>query len=219
MELASRADWRLLLQLEEPAAGVLSGGWFLRYCVQSFEHPEAIHALAEVWHDGDAAATERVELALTSLGQAAALYPPLGRGVGAHATTGCALSTGEAHEFLTVYAPLLTAAGFGVVTPAWWQGAANRPRIELIARAAGSEDPGKGGACSLASLVSVDWQIALGGEAVSMEELEQFAQGGEKLVRFRDRWIEFDHRQVDEALRLWRRRKAEARSAGDMVRT
>ena len=104
-----------------------------------------------------------------------------------------------------------------MVAPVWWQGAGNRPRIELIAQAACGE-PAEPRLCSLASLVSVDWQIALGGEAVSLEELEKLGASGEKLVRFRDRWIEFDGRQVDEALRLWRRRKTETRSAGDIVR-
>jgi hypothetical protein len=216
VDLAARADWRLMLRLEEPATDAPSR-WFLRYLVQPFEHPEAVHPLASGWRGGDAAAAERGELALTSLGQAAALYPLLGRGDGTHATAGCHLTTGEAYEFLTVYAPLLEAAGFGVGTPAWWQGAGNRPRIELIAQAACGE-PSEPRLCSLASLVAVDWQIALGGEAVSIGEIEKLGQSGEKLVRFRDRWIEFDSRQVDEALRLWRRRKSEARSAGDIVR-
>ena len=216
VELASRADWRLLLRLEEPASDQPTR-WFLRYLVQPFERPEDVQPMASVWRGGDAASAERGELALTSLGQAAMLYPLLGRGDGAQATTGCHLTTGEAHEFLTVYSPLLAAAGFGVVTPAWWQGAGNRPRIELIARTACGETTGAH-PCSLASLVSVDWQIALGGEAVSIEELQKLGASGEKLVRFRDRWIEFDSRQVDEALRLWRRRKSEARSAGDIVR-
>ena len=214
--LASRATWRLLLRLEEPGKDD-PARWFLRYLVQPFEHPEAVQPLASVWRGGDAAAAERGELALTSLGQAATLCPLISRGAAAHATTGCHLTTGEAHEFLTLHAPLLEAAGFGVVTPAWWRSEGRRPRIELIARAASGE-ASEAHPCSLASLVSVDWQIALGGEAVTIEELEKLGQGGEKLVRFHDRWIEFDGRQMDEALRLWRRRKAEARSAGDIVR-
>jgi hypothetical protein len=216
VDLASRADWRLMLRLEEPGKeGPAS--WFLRYLVQPLEHPEAVQPLASAWCGSDAAAADRGELALTSLGQAATLCPLLGRANGAQATAGCHLTTGEAYEFLTVYAPLIEASGFGVVAPAWWQGTGNRPRIELIARAA-CDTLADARPCSLASLVAVDWQIALGGEAATIEELEQLAQSGEKLVRFRDRWIEFDSRQVDEALRLWRRRKAEARSAGDIVR-
>ena len=214
VDLASRADWRLLLRLEEPVRDA-PARWFLRFLVQPFEHPEAVQPLASVWHGKHAA--ERGELALTSLGQAAMLYPLLGHGDDTQATTGFHLTTGEAYEFLTVYAPLLEAAGFGVGAPAWWQGDRNRPRIELIAQAACAE-PAEPRLCSLASLVSVNWQIALGGEAVTIEELEQLGRSGEKLVRFRDRWIEFDSRQVDEALRLWRRRKSEARSAGDIVR-
>ncbi len=217
VDLASRADWRLLLRLEEPAKDAAPSHWFLRYLMQPLSHPDAVQPLAAVWHGSGAVAAERGELALTSLGQASTLCPLLTRGEGAQATTGCLLTTGEAHEFLTVYAPLLTAAGFGVDTPTWWQGANNRPRMELIARAVSGE-ASDARPCSLASLVSVDWQMALGGEAATIEEIEKLAQSGEKLVQFRDRWIEFDTRQVDEALRLWRRRKAEARSAGDIVR-
>ena len=216
VDLASRSAGRLLLRLEEPTQDDPTS-WFLRYLVQSFEQPHVVQPLAAVWQADASVAAERVEFALTSLGQAALLYPLLGRSKGAQATTGCGMTTGEAHQFLTVFAPLLAAAGFGVETPAWWQGASNRPRIELIARAT-SSDTASAGSCSLASLVAVDWQIALGGEAVTLAELEELSRSGEKLVAFHGRWIEFDGKQVDEALRLWRRRKSEARSAGDMVR-
>jgi len=207
VDLASHADTRLLLRLEEPTSHA-PGRWFLSCLVQPFAHPEQARPLA----------AEGGEFALTSLGQAAALYPPLGRGDGTHdTTTGCALTTGEAHEFLTTYAPLLEAAGFGVATPAWWRGDGRRPRLELLAQArdGAPADPRR---CTLASLVSVNWQVALAGEPVSIEELEALRRSGEKLMHFHGRWIEFDGRQTDEALRLLRRQKDETRSAGDLVR-
>ena len=217
VDLASRANWRLLLRLEEPAQGELPARWFLRYLVQPLDRPHAVRPLASVWQGGDAAAAERGELALTALGQAASLCPMLARSESATATTGCHLTTGEAHEFLTVYAPLLEAAGLGVNVPAWWQGAENRPRLELLAKAA-SDASMANQLCSLTALVSVDWQVVLGGEPVTLAEIAALGASGEKLVHFRERWIEFDKRQADEALRLWQRHKREARAAGDLVR-
>ncbi len=217
VDLASRANWRLLLRLEEPAEGESPARWFLRYLVQPLDRPHAVRPLASAWHGGDADAAERGELALTALGQAALLCPLLARSEGATATTGCHLTTGEAYEFLTVHAPLLEAAGMGVHAPSWWQGTDNRPRLELLARA-GSDAAPAGLTCSLTTLLSVDWQVVLGGEAVTLEELAALGTSGDKLVRFRGRWIEFDKRQADEALRLWQRHKREARAAGDLVR-
>jgi hypothetical protein len=212
VDLASRADWRLALRLEEPPAG--GDRWRLRCLAQPFDRPEGAEPLDTVWRDRTPAGAGRRELALIALGQAAALCPFIGRSLEADAA-GEALATGEAHEFLTRHAPLLTAAGFGVLAPAWWQAAASRPRIELVAQAASPADPRS---CSLASLVDVNWQVALGGEAVTIEELEKLAGSGGRLVRFRDRWIELEPRQAEEALRLWRRGRAEERSAGDIVR-
>lgn len=217
IDLASRASWRLQFQLEEPAASDSAGAtWFLRYLAQPFDRPEAALPLSSP----ELATEDGVELALCSLGQAAALCPLIGRGVEPRALSGCCLTTAEAHEFLTRFAPLLAAAGFGVVVPAWWRSENRRPRIELIARAAPgtASAPGALPACALAALVSVDWQVALGGEAVTVSELEELAQSGANLVRFRDRWMEVDGREAEEALRLWRRHRSEERSAGDIVR-
>jgi hypothetical protein len=208
VDLGSRSPWRLVLRLEEPAE-TDPGAWFVRYLAQPFDRPEALQTLSAL--AGGAAS----ELALTSLGQAASLCPLLAQN-GA-ATAGCRLTTGEAHVFLTLHAPLLEAAGFGVLAPPGLRGGASRPRLELLAQASSGEAPA-GGVCSLAALVSVDWQLALGGEPVTIAELEQLTSGGGELVRFRGRWIELDGRQVGEILRLWRRRTAEARSAGDLVR-
>jgi superfamily II DNA or RNA helicase len=213
VDLASRALWRLALRLEEPVAAG-NGRWLLRYLVQPFANPEAVKPLSSVWQHGAVASAACGEPALMALGQAAALCPLIGRGLTAQQTEGCELTTGEAYEFLTRHMPLLEAAGFGVLTPAWWQAADRRPHIELIARVASDNKH----ECSLSSLVSVNWEIALGGEPVTVEELENLAKSGEKLVNFRGRWIEVDGKQVTEAVRLWRKQRAEERAAGDIVR-
>jgi len=214
IDLAARASWRLMLRLEEPAG--TGHTWFLRYFAQPFAQPEEARPLNTLWHGRAAEASDR-ELALRSLAQTATLCAPASRGLAAGQMDGCALSTGEAHTFLTQQAPRLEAAGFGVAVPTWWTGAETRPRVELLACATAT-DTTEPRLCSLASLTTVDWSIALGGEPVTFEELEQLAQTGERLVRFRNRWIELDGRQADEAMRLWHRRRAEARSAGDIVR-
>ena len=68
---------------------------------------------------------------LLSLGQAAALFPPLEPSLRAPAPEGLDLDTRGAHGFLTQGAPALEQAGFGVLLPSWWTRGGPRTRLTV----------------------------------------------------------------------------------------
>jgi len=212
VDLESRSPLHLCFELEDPPGE--SAPWRLRYRVeglgQTDEDPRT--DWEQAWHDNRVDAAGRESL-LMALGQAALIAPIVDAGDGG--VTGATLTTDQAHRFMRSDAPLLQAAGFGVRLPPWWQGAASH--IQVLARVTAEGSP-VAGSFTLASLVDVDWQIAIGGEPVTAVELARLAEAGHALVRFRDRWVEVNHGQVNEALKLWRRQMREARAANDIIR-
>ena len=216
VDLESRSPLHLCFELQEPERE--NALWSLRYRVEGLPQSDPAGEGEErvdweqAWHDNRLDAAGREGL-LTALGQAALITPSVATG---HAgETGTTLTTDHAHHFMRNDAPMLQAAGFSVRLPAWWQGGASH--IQVVARVAAEGAP-VAGSFTLASLVDVDWQIAIGGEPVTAEDLARLAEAGDALVRFHNRWIEINRGQVNEALRLWQKQVREARAANDIIR-
>lgn len=154
---------------------------------------------------------------LLSLGQAVMLFPPLGEAEEGPEGLGCRLTPAEAHAFLTVSSPLLVAAGFDVRLPAWWPlGATHALSLEadVSPRADSSGQPE-----SLSEeRVDIRWTVKLNGEPITAEELESLLQPQSPLVFFRGRWIQVDVRQIQNALRVEKRKTDTAHSALEVVR-
>jgi len=95
-----------------------------------------------------------------------------------------ALDATGAHEFLTEKAAALEQAGFGVMLPAWWT--RKGTKLRLTARANVQSPKMQGGSgMSLDNIVQFDWQVALGDEKLTFEELQTPAKLKEPLVNVR----------------------------------
>ncbi len=155
---------------------------------------------------------------LITLGQAALLFPPLGRAARQDGYFGCALSPAEAHAFLATHADLLEAAGYAVERPSWW-GAAPPGAVTLEAdirplpSASADADPG-----GLADKVELGWRVLFNGEPVEAHEIEELLAAESPLVFFRGRWMLIDNRRLQEALRLIRRRQVETATGLQVLR-
>jgi hypothetical protein len=212
VDLESRSPLHLCFELEDPKEE--SAPWMLRYRVEGLGPTEEDGRVdwEQAWHDSRVDVAGREGL-LTALGQAALIAPIVA--TGGAGVKGALLTTDQAHRFMRNDAPLLQAAGFDVRLPSWWQGDASH--IQVIARVTAEGTP-VAGSFTLASLVDVDWQIAIGGEPVTAVELARLAETGHALVRFRDRWVEINHGQINEALKLWKKQMREVRAANDIIR-
>ena len=137
------------------------------------------------------AAAPTTRLGYVALGQAAAVFPPLGR---LHGTT-AELDLFAAESFLRSGAQALAAAGYSVKMPEGVMGEHVSAEAELTPVAEQApEDAARASAVTKLT-------IRVAGEAVTENEIRFLLDQGSSLVFFRDRWIEVDRNILREALR------------------
>jgi hypothetical protein len=146
---AVRACFRLV---EPPAAAeatagetVPDGAWRVDFALQSTEEPSLVVDAAQVWRAKGAlrALARHVanaqETLLGELGRAVRLYPGIEDALHTAKPSSLTLDVEGAHLFLSEAAPVLLAAGFGVLLPGWWTNpidAARREALRIDPRAA-----------------------------------------------------------------------------------
>jgi hypothetical protein len=153
------------------------------------------------------------ESALLALGQAAMLFPPLGKAEWSEGLHVSALSTVEAYLFLTSAHALLCSAGYDVVLPPTWKPGADSGFALSVDVAPHRGE--KGGANALrveetlasngyapAARVDIRHTVTFNGEPVSQEELAHLLEAEAPLVCFRGSWMVVDTKQIQQAMRL-----------------
>ena len=101
--------------------------------------------------------------------------------------------------------PALEAAGLTVRLPNWWR---KRPRPQ-VSVTIGGKTPSMVGADAL---LDFDVRVALGGEALSREELVTLLDGDGDLVLLKGQWVEVDRDRLRQAIEHW---EAVREHAGD----
>jgi SNF2 family DNA or RNA helicase len=211
---------RLCFRLEEPEGD--GGQWFVRYLLQAADDPSLLVPAEEVWRAGSRLprpfsglpASPR-ELLLAELARAAGVCPEVEESLRKTGPVGFPLDTAGAFAFLTRTAWLLDQAGFGVLLPAWWTGRNTVRRLTARARVQG---PGRAPAgMGLDAVVDVDWEVALGEEVLTEQELEALARLKSPLVKVRGQWVQLGSEDVQAALRLLRGREAGRLRLRDVV--
>ncbi len=231
--IAAESPLRLCFRLEEPEDGELTEDeaaettWYVRYLLQPTHDPSLLVPARDVWEGtGEAAALLQnhgfnpAEYLLQALGEAAALSPGIEQSLEEASPEGYPLDAPGAYAFLTETAPALEEAGFGVMLPSWWAGGATRARIAAKARAAPAERAGMdaGGQLSLSDLVDVRWEVAVGDERLTREELEALARAKAPLVKMRGQWVQVSREEIQAARALWDQDRGETLTADQIVR-
>ncbi len=219
ISITAATPFRLCFRLEEPKEEVPSAPgqeqWFVRYLLQAAADPSLLIPVQEAWNPPKPTATllrpgefHAKEYLLVSLGQSARLCPDLAASLQTALPDGHRLDTPGAFDFLTEKALMLEQAGFGVMLPAWWSG--RGAKMSLSARAQVKSPKMTGGSgINLDQIVRFDWQLALGGEELSLAELQELAQRKSPLVKVRGQWVQLNAEEIQAALDFWRK-KAEA---------
>ena len=222
------ASFRLCFRLEEPeepvkqssrrsgAANTFSPGthkdaWNVRYLLQATDDPSLIISATEAWKAKGQSATLLKrgafmprEYLLSALGQASKLVRGVERSLKAAMPSGYEMDATGAHEFLQEQAWLLEQAGFGVMLPAWWT--RKGTKLKLAARAVVNSPKFQGGSgLSLEKIIKFDWEVALGEERLSLEELEMLAKLKSPLVRIRGQWVELNAEEIQAAISFWKK--------------
>ncbi|MCO1597176.1 DEAD/DEAH box helicase [Micromonospora sp. RHAY321] len=193
----------------DPVGG---GRWRLEFGLQAADEPGLHVDAGQVWRapqtlGGLAGRTASPqETLLAELGRASRLWPDLDAALRTAAPEAMELDVEGAHGFLSEGAPVLHAAGFGVLLPSWWQRRSARigARLRARSRTAPGTVAGADAGVGLDALVDYRWEVALGDQPLSAEELAALAEMKTPLVRLRGRWVELDPGRLAAGLRLLR---------------
>ena len=82
-----------------------------------------------------------------------------------------------------------------------------RPRVRANAQSPAME--GVGG-IDLDTVLRFDWELSLGEQKLSLEELETLARLKTPLVRVRGQWVEVNDSEIEEALAFWKKSAGQA---------
>jgi SNF2 family DNA or RNA helicase len=218
-----RTCFRLMEPDEPDEAHAAAGGgpWQVEFSLQSAEDPSLMLLAADVWEGvgfgwlaGDAHPEEEL---LAGLGAAARLFPALDGALREAAPVRIALDTTGALEFLRETGPLLSGAGFGVLLPDWARRA--RLGLKLTARSSsgGSSASARQSQFGMEDLVSFRYDLAVGDEVLSAEELAELASLKVPLVRIRGQWVELDDQHLKAALKFLERKQSGTMTAAEVL--
>lgn len=212
ISLSTATPFRLCLKLEEPPAKAPSKDWFVHFFLQSLSDPSLLIPAEHVWNPSEDEAKvlnsdvfDAKEFLLSSLGIASTICPRIENSLRQDAPRGYDLDTDGAYEFLTQRSLALEQAGFGALTPAWWNQHGSKQRLgtrAILQSNAKPEAPKKGKKVgfSLDQILEFDWEITLAGEKVSRDELENLAKSKSPLVNMRGHWIQISEKEINKAL-------------------
>jgi hypothetical protein len=204
---------RTCFRLVEPGAEPDATTWTVELALQSTDDPSLLLPAADIWSGdsagGWAAAGIRhpEEDLLAGLGTAARLFAELDQELRTPAPEEVTLDTEGAARFLQQTGPLLAGAGFGVLLPDWVGGARKRLGLKITTktRSTPGAAPAAESKFGMGDLVDFRYDLAVGDESLSPEELEELARLKVPLVRLRGQWVELDDRHLQAALKFLER--------------
>ncbi|TDC75751.1 DEAD/DEAH box helicase [Actinomadura sp. 7K507] len=193
--------------------------WRVEFALQGTDDPSLYVPAAMVWAGEATSVADAEETLLTGLGRALRLFPDLAPSLDGPTPDELVLDTAGAFRFLRQAAPMLSAAGFGVLLPQW----AGKAKLgmKLSTR---SEDPEASSGAAVASgfdmkaMVDFRWDLAIGDDSIDEAELEELARLKTPLVRLRGQWVELDERQLEAALDFLRHPRRGRMSAAEAIR-
>lgn len=193
LQQTRHATKQLALRLHEPPQDSTRSSWSLEPLLQDVRDPSLLMEAAEGWD------SEHKGMLLLALGQAAGISPVLASALQKEGRPrDIPLTVPQANSFLREEGPALSEAGFPVILPAW----AKQPsRLKLRARVK-SSGMSSSTRLQMHTLLSFEWEVALGGELLSARELRALARRKQPLVEVRGQWMLLDPDQVEKALGL-----------------
>lgn len=207
---ADVAPFRPMLQLIEPWEGDEYSRWWLRLVLQDKSDPATLRRVrlgddgkaAGKWPDAWTEAVNSRSAGWLKRLRASLPHERLSRG---EDVLGKSLDDEAAWRFLHTDSRQLLEAGWLVLLPAWWEAASRKkPRLRAAVQ---SEDESKqrGGGKSLFGLEAIlnfDWRISIGDADLNEQEFDELLARGERLVKFRDRWIVLDPALIAQIRRM-----------------
>jgi SNF2 family DNA or RNA helicase len=193
----ARATFRLTETETEEAPS-----WRLEFLLQSMADPSLLVPAEQTWHDDGSLRRwldRPQELLLAELGRATRIYPELASALRTARPSELCLDTDGAYHFLSTAAPLLDEAGFGVLLPSWWD---RRRKLGLAVSAHTPVDGVVGTKSRFGrdQLVEFRWELAVGDDTLTEDEIAALAETKAPLIRLRGQWVAVDPEQLRRGL-------------------
>jgi SNF2 family DNA or RNA helicase len=203
----------------EPSDGDARAAWRLEFLLQSTQDPSLLVPAEQAWEDDGSLRRwldRPQELLLGELGRASRIYPELASGL--RQATPCALDldVDGAYHFLAAVAPALDEAGFGVLLPSWWD---RRPKLGLKLSAYTPVDGvvAKASKFGKDQLMDFRWQLAIGDDTLSEDEITALADTKAPLIRVRGQWLVVHPEQLERGLKFLEQTPTGKKSAVELL--
>jgi SNF2 family DNA or RNA helicase len=194
-------------------------GWLLEFLLQSMADPSLLVSAGQAWNDDGSLSrwlARPQELLLTELGRASRVYPELTPGL--HQARPCALELDAdgVYHFLSTAAPALDEAGFGVLLPSWWD---HHRKLGLTLSAHTPVDGvvAKKSKFGRDQLVTFRWQLAVGDDTLTDDEIAALAETKAPLIRLRGQWVAVDLEQLKRGLAFLKRKPTGRKTAAEIL--
>ncbi len=182
--------------------------------------PSLLVPAEQTWHDDGSLRRwldRPQELLLAELGRAARIYPELASALRTACPSELCLDTDGAYHFLSTAAPLLDEAGFGVLLPSWW----DRRRKLGLALSAHTPIDGvvgkKKSKFGRDQLVEFRWELAVGDDTLTEDEIAALAETKAPLIRLRGQWVAVDPEQLRRGLEFLAREPTGQATAAEIL--
>ena len=148
--------------------------------------------------------------------RASRIYPELVSGLRTACPSGLGLDTEGAYHFLSTAAPLLDEAGFGVLLPSWWD---RRGRLGLALSAHTPVDGvvAKKKKFGRDQLFEFRWELAIGDDTLTEDEIAALAETKAPLIRLRGQWVAVDPEQLRRGLEFLTREPTGHKTAAEVL--
>jgi len=195
--------WRICFQLESPSDSrtgetTPNSDWQIRVLFQSTTDLSLLVPLRETTGFNAAKYVGKLKLA-------AGRFPLLDRwiehGTPSHFIT--KLTIEEVVNFLETEAPDLERAGFAFRLPSWMHNRGASNRLNLVARTieTAGREPGQ---LSLAGVMEVNWDVCLGEDCLTVEEINTIARLKIPLLQMRGKWVYVNAGEIEALVHLLR---------------
>lgn len=193
--------------------------WRVEFALQGTDDPSLYVPAAMVWAGDATSIPDAEETLLAGLGRALRLFPDIAPALDDPAPAALTLDTAGAFRFLRRAAPMLAAAGFGVLLPQW----AGKAKLGMKLTTRTDDPEASAGAAApsgfdLKGMVNFRWDLAIGDESIDEAELEELARLKTPLVRLRGQWVELDEEQLEAALDFLRHPRQGRMAAAEAIR-
>jgi hypothetical protein len=185
--------------------------WFIDLLAESKKDPSFKVTLQDYWQAKDRKkyqvllGEEFENNLLIQLGSASRIYKNLESGLNTDHPTGFNLSLQEAYAFLREEAWVLQNAGYKIIIPSWWTPkGSQKAKLRLKSNNKKADDSLGTGFFGPQELIDFNYELSIGGEAVTEEEWQMLVNAKTPLVEFRGQWMELNTEKMESMLEFWR---------------